>query len=83
MPKVVVYTTPYCPYCLRAKLLLKNKSVAFEEVDVSDDDKREELVERTSWRTVPQIFIGEEFVGGYDELQSLEDEGKLDEMLAA
>ena len=83
MPKVVVYTTPYCPYCLRAKLLLKNKSVAFEEVDVSDDDKRDELVERTNWRTVPQIFIGEEFVGGYDELQSLEDEGKLDEMLAA
>jgi glutaredoxin 3 len=83
MAKVVVYTTPYCPFCLRAKLLLKNKDVAFEEVDVSDDALREELVARTHWRTVPQIFVGEEFVGGYDELQALEDDGKLDPMLAA
>lgn len=83
MPKVLVYTTPYCPYCLRAKLLLKNKNVPFEEIDVSDDGLRDELVTRTNWRTVPQIFIGDEFVGGYDQLQELEDDGKLDGMLAA
>ena len=81
MSKVKVYTTPYCPYCTRAKMLLKSKDVAFEEIDVSDDDKRSELVERTNWRTVPQIFIGDEFVGGYDELQALDDEGRLDAML--
>ena len=81
MAKVTVYTTPYCPYCTRAKLLLKSKSVEFEEVDVSDDGLRDELVERTRWRTVPQIFIGDEFVGGYDELQALEDDGRLDAML--
>lgn len=81
MAKVTVYTTPYCPYCSRAKLLLKSKSVDFEEIDVSDDDLRQKLVERTCWQTVPQIFIGEEFVGGYDELQALEDDGRLDAML--
>ena len=82
MPKVVVYTTPYCPYCARAKLLLKSKSADFEEIDVSDYERRAELVERTRWPTVPQIFIGTEFVGGYDELQALNDEGRLDAMLA-
>ncbi len=83
MAKVTLYTTRYCPYCMRAKILLKSKDAAFEEVDVSDDDARDELVERTQWQTVPQIFIGEEFVGGYDQLQALDDEGKLDAMLAA
>lgn len=83
MAKVTLYTTPYCPYCMRAKILLKSKDAAFEEIDVSDDDAREELVERTQWQTVPQIFIGEEFVGGYDQLQALDDDGKLDAMLAA
>ena len=83
MPKVTVYTTPYCPYCHRAKLLLRSKDVEFEEIDASDDAVRDELVAQTQWRTVPQIFIGEEFVGGFDELQALDDEGRLDPMLAA
>ena len=83
MPQVTVYTTPYCPYCHRAKLLLGSKDVEFEEIDASDDAVREALVAQTQWRTVPQIFIGEEFVGGFDELQALDDEGRLDEMLAA
>ena len=83
MPKVILYTTPYCSFCQRAKLLLKSKHVAFDEIDVSDDALRDELVARTAWRTVPQIFIGEVFIGGYDELQGLDDDGLLDEMLAA
>ena len=83
MPKVTLYTTPYCPFCARAKLLLRSKDVAFDEIDVSDGDRREELEAQTQWPTVPQIFIGDEFVGGYDELQALEDDGRLDQMLAA
>jgi len=83
MPKVTVYTIPYCPYCQRAKLLLQSKNVPFEEVDVSDDADREWITAKTHWPTVPQIFIGDEFVGGYDQLQALEDEGRLDPMLAA
>ena len=83
MPKVTVYTTPYCSFCLRAKLLLKSKAIDFDEIDVSDFALRQELAERTQWPTVPQVFIGEEFVGGYDELQALDDEGSLDEMLHA
>ena len=81
MPKVTVYTTPYCPFCLRAKLLLRSKGIGFEEIDVSDYDLRRELEERTNWPTVPQVFIDGEFVGGSDELQALDDEGKLDAMV--
>lgn len=83
MPKVTLYTTPYCPYCRRAKMLLQSKEAEFEEIDVSDDAERDALVQRTHWQTVPQIFIGTEFIGGYDQLQELEDDGKLDAMLAA
>jgi glutaredoxin 3 len=82
MARITVYTTPYCPYCARAKLLLRSKGVDFDEIDASDDNARSRLVRRTQWPTVPQIFIGEEFIGGYDELQALEDEGRLDAMLA-
>ena len=70
MPKVVIYTTPFCPYCLMAKRLLAKKGVAFEEIDVSGNwDLRDELVTRSGGRmTVPQIWIGETHVGGSDEL---------------
>jgi glutaredoxin 3 len=82
MAKVVVYTTHYCPYCTRAKRLLAAKGVAFEEIDVSDaDDLREDLVRRTGRYTVPQIFINDASVGGYEELQGLEDSGELDGLL--
>ncbi len=83
MATVTVYTTPYCPFCRRAKILLSSKNIEFREVDVSDYAQREELEARTKWPTVPQIFIGEEFIGGSDELQALDDEGRLDAMLAA
>jgi glutaredoxin 3 len=83
MPAVTVYTTPYCPYCHRAKMVLRGKGVAFEEIDVSDYDERRALEERTRWPTVPQVFIGEQFIGGCDELEALDACGELDDLLAA
>jgi glutaredoxin 3 len=82
MKSVKIYTTPYCPYCVRAKRLLAGKGVAFEEIDVANDDQaRLDLAERTGRRTVPQIFIGEQHVGGSDDLHALEQDGKLDALL--
>lgn len=85
MAKVVVYTTDMCPYCYRAKRLLTQKGVAFEEIDVSlDTAKRAEMAEKAGGRrSVPQIFIGATHVGGSDELHALEAEGKLDPLLKA
>jgi glutaredoxin 3 len=82
--KVQVYTTTYCPFCTRAKVLLKSKGVAFEEIDVSDDDElREKMVELSGGRrTVPEIFINDKIIGGYDELRALESKGELDGLLA-
>lgn len=84
MKDVVVYTTNYCGYCRRAKALLEKKGAAFREVDVTGDDAmRAKLVELSGgMQTVPQIFIGGEHVGGYSDLAELEQEGKLDGMLA-
>jgi glutaredoxin 3 len=82
MKTVKIYTTPICPYCIRAKRLLDTKGVPYEEIDVSGDDRaRMDLAERTGMRTVPQIFIGEHHVGGSDELHALERAGKLDSLL--
>ncbi len=83
MPPVEIYTTPYCPYCLDAKALLKKKSVAFTEFDVSRDrELRNKMTERAHGRTtVPQIFIGATHVGGCDDLYALDGEGKLDALL--
>jgi glutaredoxin 3 len=82
--RVQVYTTTYCPFCTRAKALLKKKGVAFEEIDVSDDDElRQKMVELAGGRrTVPEIFINEKIIGGYDELRALEGKGELDALLA-
>lgn len=84
MPKIDVYTTNYCPYCVRAKQLLDAKDLDYTEIDVTNDDAgRIALVEKSGGRrTVPQIFINEKPVGGYDDLRALEESGKLDEMLA-
>ncbi len=84
MAKVQVYTTTYCPFCTRAKILLKNKGVAFEEIDVTEDDElRQKMVELSGGRrTVPEIFINDKIVGGYDELRVLESKGELDALLA-
>ncbi len=82
--KVEVYTTSYCPYCVRAKSLLRAKGVAFAEIDVTDDPElRARMVELAGGRrTVPEIFINGKIVGGYDELRQLEAQGKLDGLLA-
>jgi glutaredoxin 3 len=83
MQKVVMYTTPICPYCVRAKRLLAKKNVPFEEIDVSRDPSlRAYMVQRAGgMMTVPQIFVGETYVGGSDELYALEKAGKLDPLL--
>jgi glutaredoxin 3 len=83
MPKIKIYTTPICPYCVRAKALLKKKGAAFDEVDVfMDADARQEMEDVTKGaRTVPQIFIGGQHVGGCDELYALESQGQLDPLL--
>lgn len=84
MAAVTIYTTPYCPYCHAAKELLADKGVDFTEIDVAGDtSERARLVDVTGQRTVPQIFIGEESIGGYDELASLEGRGQLDPLLSA
>jgi glutaredoxin 3 len=82
--KVEIYTTTYCPFCSRAKNLLRNKGVPFTEVDVTDDDElRARMVELSGGRrTVPEIFINGKIVGGYDELSALESRGELDALLA-
>ena len=84
MAKVEVYTTSYCPYCVRAKSLLNRKGIAFEEIDVTDDEAlRAKMVEMSGGRrTVPEIFINGKIVGGYDDLKALDDAGKLDGLLA-
>ena len=84
MTRVVLYTTPYCGYCRAAKHLLGNKGAAFTEIDVSGDlALRREMIERAlGRRTVPQIFINDTHVGGYDELAELERAEKLDALLA-
>ncbi|HEV7275532.1 MAG TPA: glutaredoxin 3 [Devosiaceae bacterium] len=82
MPKVEIYTTPWCPYCHAAKALLNEKGVAFEEVDAADPEVRSAMVQRAHGRrTVPQIFIGETHVGGYDDMAALERRGRLDPLL--
>jgi glutaredoxin 3 len=83
MPKIVIYTTRFCPYCLRAKRLLSHKGAAFEEIDVSGDwEARAKLAQKAGGlTTVPQIWIGETHVGGSDELHALDRAGKLDALL--
>jgi glutaredoxin 3 len=83
MKMIKMYTTPFCPFCVRAKHLLKKKGVAFEDVDVSRNRAlRQEVAAETGHRTVPMIFVGDEFIGGCNELFALERAGQLDEMLA-
>lgn len=83
-PVVRMYSTMICPYCIRAKLLLRERGVAYEDIDVTGDrEARRWLVERTGRRTVPQIFIGEESIGGFEELRALDRSGELRRKLAA
>jgi glutaredoxin 3 len=84
MPKVRIYTTPICPFCVRAKALLARKGVPYDEIDVfMDADARTDMEAQTCGaRTVPQIFIGDRHIGGCDQLFELDRNGDLDPLLA-
>ncbi|MDZ4201694.1 MAG: glutaredoxin 3 [Gallionella sp.] len=84
MAKVVMYCTEVCPYCVRAEQLLQRKGVTeIEKIRVDlDPELRMAMTERTGRRTVPQIYVGEEYIGGYDDLAACDHDGRLDELLA-
>ena len=83
MKKIIIYTGPMCNFCSAAKHLLNKKKVSYTEFDIAvDPSKRQEMQEKTNGaRTIPQIFIGETYVGGYQELTALEVQGKLNTLL--
>ena len=82
--RVIVYSTPFCGYCSAAKRLLKEKGAEFMEIDVMfDSGRRDEMMERSGRRTVPQIFIDGRHIGGFDDLNALDENGELDRLLAA
>ncbi|MBD1551881.1 glutaredoxin 3 [Pseudomonas typographi] len=84
MAKVVVYSSDWCPYCMRAKALLGSKGVAFEEIKVDGKPQlRAEMASKAGRTSVPQIWIGDRHVGGCDDLFALERAGKLDPLLGA
>ena len=83
MKTITIYTADYCGFCHAAKALLTRKGVPFDDIDVTHDAAaRQEVAQRSGQSTVPQIFIGDESIGGFTELQTLEISGELDEMLA-
>lgn len=80
---VVVYLKPWCPYCIAARGLLDKKGVAYEVIDLTrEPDRRDEMESKSQRSTVPQIFIGERHIGGFDDLDALERRGELDALLA-
>ncbi|MCU7905030.1 MAG: glutaredoxin 3 [Candidatus Thiodiazotropha sp. (ex Epidulcina cf. delphinae)] len=82
MPHVVMYSTTICPYCVRAKHLLETKGITFDEVRIDHDHRiAQEMMRRSNRHTVPQIFIDDYHVGGYDDLASLAMSGQLDSLL--
>lgn len=81
-PRVRVYSTLICPYCIRAKALLRARGIQYEEIDVTgDSDARAWLVQATRRRTVPQIFFDDESIGGFDELRAMDASGELSRRL--
>ena len=85
MPKIEIYTWSFCPFCVRAKALLEKKGVDYTEYNISgNEEERAKMAERAGGKkTVPQIFIDDEHIGGCDELHALDDKGELDKYLAA
>ncbi len=85
MPDIIIYTKDYCPYCVKAKNLLKRKGVSFKEIDITNNAELvQEMMEKSGGRkTVPQILINGKAVGGSDDLHKLDAEGKLDSLLKA
>jgi len=84
MPNIVMYSTAFCGYCQRARNLFERKGVEVREIKVDEDPKEREIMLQRSGgrRTVPQIFIGERHVGGFDDLAALDRSGELDKLLA-
>ena len=81
-PAVLMYSKSWCPYCERARDLLRRKGASFEEIDIeTQPERREEMIRRSGRRTVPQIFIGERHIGGSDELHGLDAAGALERLL--
>lgn len=79
---ILVYTTGWCPFCMRAKALLDRKGYPYRELNVEDEPAlREEMMKRSGRRTVPQVFVGETHVGGFDELNALDRAGRLDSLV--
>jgi len=83
MVNIDIYTTPYCPFCIRAKKLLANKKVEFNEIDLSENpDKFEEMLSKSNGaKTVPQIFVNGEHIGDCDHIHDLDQKGELDKIL--
>nr|WP_260215065.1 glutaredoxin 3 [Candidatus Cardinium hertigii] len=83
MHNITIYTTKTCPYCIRAKALLQQKNLIYTEINVEDESERAKMIEKTGGkRSVPQIFIGDQYIGGCDNLYALEKKGKLDELVS-
>jgi len=81
-PHVLMYATAVCPYCVRARRLLERKGVTYEEIRIDRDrEQLQVMIQRSKRTTVPQIFIGDAHVGGYDDLARLEEAGRLDALL--
>jgi len=82
--KVIIYTAPSCGYCSAAKNLFRSKGIQFEEIDLgSNPELRQQVMERSGRRTVPQIFVADQSLGGYDDVAALNKSGELDRLLAA
>lgn len=82
MPNIIIYTGRLCPYCTMAKKLLDRKGASYTEIDIdSKPGLRQEVMEKTKRRTVPQIYIGDLHIGGFDDLNTLDRENKLDSLL--
>jgi glutaredoxin 3 len=82
MSAVIMYTTAYCPYCMRAKDLLDGKGVEYKNIDVgAKPELKREMMDRSGQRTVPQIWVNEQHIGGFTDLYALDVQGKLDGIL--
>jgi glutaredoxin 3 len=82
MPKIQIYTTNNCPYCVRAKSLLQRKNADFEEIKITSDEMRDDMIKKSGgMRSVPQIFVDDKHIGDCDGIYELDKEGKLNEVL--
>jgi glutaredoxin 3 len=80
-PKIIIYTSNNCPYCIRAKALFQKKQLKFQEINIENDQLRQEMIDKSGRRTVPQIFINDQHIGGCDDLYELESKNQLDQLL--